>query len=46
MENQVLQVEAVEVFGRGGAARQRTEGDAITQLAFQQSGLEITLVHL
>jgi hypothetical protein len=38
-----LQVEPVEIFGRGGAARVRTERDAITQLAFQQSCLEITL---
>jgi len=43
VENKILEIEPVEVFGRSGPAAERAEGNAITQLAFQQSGLEITL---
>jgi hypothetical protein len=43
VENQVLKIQPVEVFGRRGPAREGPKGDAITQLAFQQSRLDITL---
>jgi hypothetical protein len=40
VENEVLQVEPVEVFGRGGSVRVRTKGDALAFLLSQLRGLE------